>query len=279
MKGVVQFIFKHSFFIAVCAIFLCAQTYILFKISPDFNLLLFVFMATLCSYNFYWMLPGARLILNGAAAQFLKKYTAGVFIFTSSALTIIVFIVFNTQYIVPVGIAMLLTLLYSLPLWPLQRKWFKYIPGVLKPILLAFTWAYVTVMIPLWGKAVPGSALIHWFAVQWIFVFLLCLLFDKRDHVTDKIHGLSTLANTISFKNLKLVWYACFIALMVLQQWFLIEHQPFLLALVFSILYVYLLALWRLSTTKRGPFFYYFLVDGSMLLSALLTLAAQLFIP
>ena len=51
-----HFILSHSIFIAVCAVALAFQTAQLLKLDINLFVYGFIFFATLCSYNFYWIL-------------------------------------------------------------------------------------------------------------------------------------------------------------------------------------------------------------------------------
>ena len=188
-----------------------------------------------------------------------------------------------TLYFLPiiiayVAVAVLLTLLYSLPLWPVKFAMQLRKAGFLKTTLLAFTWAYVTVIIP----SVPflfsqRSAVITLFIARFCFMGLLCIIFDMRDMKLDKIHALHSLATDVSKNVLKAIMLLAFVlyfsaGLMVRYHF---HDNTQLAAFLITGLVVWMV--YHASLKKQGYIFYYFIVDGLMLFSASLTFIASLF--
>ena len=148
MKWLV-FILSHSIFIAFCAAAMALQTEQLLQLRVDIYVNGFIFFATLCSYNFYWLM--CRYIIRNA------QYTPLTFLTKESEKMSLLFLSFaglsfcflktqlNINYIYP---AVLLTILYSLPLLPFKFLNFFRRAGVLKTLLLALTWSYVTAFLP-----------------------------------------------------------------------------------------------------------------------------------
>ena len=270
-----HFILSHSVFIAICAVAMCFQTATLLQIYADKWLLGFIFFATVFSYNSYWLL--SKKIFGSVFYQplFFKKerlkfillgiYVTGLLIcYLQSPLTI--------NLIWP---ALILNLLYALPLLPFKVLSFTKRIGFLKTILLAFTWMYVTAFLPMLKPAsslsdMESALLLN----RFLFMLLLCVVFDNRDASVDKIKGLHSIATDLKPASLKFF---------VLILFFLLGGTAYLLrylgmellqtvALLLSALaigYIY-----YLSLQKRGYFFYYFFVDGLMLFSALATYIA-----
>ena len=144
-----HFILSHSIFVAFCAAAMCFQTAILLQLQTDYWLLSFVFFATLASYNSYWLLSKKIFGTVFYQSLFFKKerfkiillavYFTGLFIcYTLTSLTI--------NLIWP---ALLLNILYVIPLLPFKALRFTRRMGFLKTGLLAFTWMYVTAFLPL----------------------------------------------------------------------------------------------------------------------------------
>ena len=68
----------------------------------------------------------------------------------------------------------------------------------MKTILLSFTWAFVTILIPLQIPVFQMSnAAVFLFINRFLFMLMLCIIFDKRDAAVDKIRGLHSLATAI----------------------------------------------------------------------------------
>jgi 4-hydroxybenzoate polyprenyltransferase len=272
-----QFILSHSIFIAFCAVALCWQTVVLLQLSHRFWLYLFVFFSTLSSYNFYWLLSKYSFSYYSSFYTFIQKNRSYVFLFFVAALGMAIAFWHISYLFSYVVIAVLLTLIYSFPLWPFAfakqlRQW-----GVLKTGLLAFTWAYVTTVLPAIGDPdAKINGIILLFSARFFFMLMLCSIFDQRDIRVDKMNGLSSLATDVSPASMKLIMFFCFIGYMlagfVIRYSFGTNLQMAAFALTAGIVWW----VYKLSLKKQGYWFYYFVVDGLMLLSALLTLMASL---
>ncbi len=273
-----HFILSHSVFIACCAAALCFQTNILLKIPHNPLIYGFIFFSTLCSYNFYWLLSKFYFNRRKGIFPFLKKEI--------SLFTILVFSGAATFYclrnadhlITSAAVGFFLTLLYSLPLWPFSFSKKIQKVGFFKTILLAFTWAFAT-------TAVPASALtqVDWISLgclliaRFFFMLLLCIIFDQRDVYSDKIRGLHSLATDLKSTQLNIIIhlaFACyFISGLLLRYYF---HDTAQL-IAFTVTGIIVWLTYRLSLKPQPYVFYYFIVDGLMILSALGTYFAELF--
>ncbi|MBP6431787.1 MAG: hypothetical protein KA319_08475 [Ferruginibacter sp.] len=233
----------------------------------------FVFFATLFSYNLYWQLSKQSIFL-------FSKKESGTYI--SLALYFLLMIVCVIQSPLKFRVlypAIILNGLYILPILPFKQLSFLKKFGFAKTFLLAFTWAYVTIVLPLNKPFLYlNNAKLLLFCNRFLFMLILCIIFDSRDILVDKIKGMHSLATDIKPKILKIITLICF-ALLLFTNYGLHQHGLYLphnIALLIAI--VALAILYYLSFKKRGYLFYYFFVDGMMLLSAILTyLASVLF--
>ena len=273
-----HFILSHSIFIAFCALGLCYQTALVLHTQNNYNLYGFIFFSTICSYNFYWLLSKFYFTDRRIHLAFIKAHFSFLLLFIISFLGAIFFL-FQVSYLIPyvlVGVG--LTLLYSLPLWPFPfaKKLQKI--GFFKTVLLAFTWSYITTILPsvslLQNSFVPVIVL---FLARFCFMLLLCIIFDKRDISVDKSHGLHSLATDTPDKILNSIIYAVFILylMMGLLLRYHFNDKPQMFAFLITGGFVWWV--YTLSLKKQGYLFYYFLVDGLMLVSATLTLIAGFF--
>jgi len=272
-----HFILSHSIFISICAAALCYQTFELLHIPFNYFVYGLVFFATLCSYNFYWLISKYHFTTINDMSIFLKMHFSNVFIFVMAAIGLLCCLYFLPAVIPSVSIAVLLTLLYSLPLWPLKQLAFTRKAGFLKTSLLAFTWAYVTVMIPVHDAvAVPGLSVGLLFTARFLFMLMLCVIFDSRDIKVDKINSLRSLATDVSTKTLRVIMAVVFT--LYLAAGFILRYHFndnaqiiafFITGMVTFIVYMQ-------SRKDKGYFFYYFLVDGLMLFSAAATFVASI---
>ena len=272
-----HFILSHSIFIAFCAVALTFQTALLLRTDIDGFVYGFIFFATLCSYNFYWIISKAAFTKPGTLHLMLQEKKTGLLILSLSGIGA-VFCLY--QYPLPVQFILtsfLLTCLYALPLLPFRPFYFMRKAGVLKTFLLAFTWAYVTVFIPLQKTyLLLSNAELFVFTRRFLFMLMLCIIFDNRDKAVDKIRGLHSLATDLKPGHLRIFIYLIFVTLFTTN--FLYGHYglTFNQSVALHISTVALLAVYFYSLKKRSYLFYYFFVDGMMLFSALATYIATI---
>lgn len=272
MKGIFHFILSHSIFIAVCAAALSLQTLQLLSLPVNGFLLAFVFFATLCGYNAYWVVSRFSFSRADSARSFLQKSRSSLLVMLS-AVTGMIFCMAKLHLVMyNIIITFILLGLYAVPVMPFKQLHFTRKAGVVKTILLAFTWTFVTILIPLQIPLFEMShAALLIFINRFLFMLMLCIIFDKRDAAVDKIRGLHSLATEIKpgplnyFMALILVCYIWATYKMTSYQISILHVAALIISGLITIcVYIF-------SRQKRGYLFYYFLVDGLMFLSALLT--------
>ncbi len=273
-----RFILSHSIFASLCAVALCYQTFALLHIARSVVLYAFVFFSTLSSYNFYWLLSkysfGKRLPIY----SFLQNNRIYLLLFGAAGLGMLCCLFFIPNIKLHVAVAIALTLAYSMPLWPFA--WAKYLrrAGILKTILLAFTWAYVTVVIPAAPVlATETAAVLSLLVARFFFVGMLCVIFDRRDVKLDEAHAIHSIATDLSkptLNKLMLLAFTIYMAAGLLVRTHFADPYQLVAFIVTGIVvgWVYLLSL-----KPRGYLFYYFVVDGLMIFSAAATFMAALF--
>ena len=274
---VFNFILSHSIFVAFCAVALAYQTVLLLHLSANIYLYGFIFFATTCSYNFYWLLSKYSLRTDIPLTGFFKKEADEiVLLILSLAGLIICFLNLHLSYNIII-VAAALTGLYAVPLLPFNFVKFTRKAGVLKTTLLAFTWSYVTVFIPLQKTSFMLTE-IEFFILtrRFLFMLMLCILFDNRDIAVDKIRGLRSLATDLSAKTMRYLIYSIFLILFATN--FLFRYYGISVAqsIALQISTIALLITYYYSTKKQGYLFYYFVVDGMMLFSAAATFVASI---
>lgn len=267
-----QFILSHSIFVAICAVALAFQTSQLLHLDDSFFLYGFIFFATLSSYNFYWLLSKFSFKEKTVAATFLKNELTGFTLFIVSSLGMF-FCLSRSGIPLPAVItAVLLTVVYSIPLLPFTFLQFTRKAGVLKTILLAFTWAYVTAFLPMqksWLLLTNADLFI--ISRRFLFMLMLCIIFDNRDRTVDKIRGLHSLATDIRPATLRALIYLVFAVLFTTNFFYRAYGISLNQSIALQVSTTALLVVYFFSTRKQGYLFYYFLVDGLMLFSALAT--------
>ena len=272
-----HFILSHSIFVAVCAVALAFQTSQLLHYSVSVFVYGFIFFATLCSYNFYWVI--SRFSFSGRSGFFsaLKKDQTATIILALSAVGMIFCFMESALKFPPVIIAVLLTTLYSVPLLPFRFLHFTRKAGVLKTILLAFTWTYVTVLLVMQKDVVSlSNADIFILTRRFLFMLMLCIIFDNRDKAMDKIRGLRSLATDLRPSQLLVLIAVIFIILFGTNFLSVNYGISFSQSIALQTSTIALLVVYFFSTRKQGYLFYYFMVDGLMLFSSLATFIASI---
>ena len=272
LKRIFQFIISHSVFIALCSSALSLQTLLLLRLPVNVLLLLFIFFATIFGYNAYWLVSKFHHNDSVELIRFFKRQTTSLLIIILSLAGMAYAILYLHLVMYNIIITFLLLALYSTPLWLYKKYQFIRRIGFLKTILLAFTWAHITTLIPLQKSIVnmqPAELLI--FMNRFLFMLILCIIFDKRDAVIDKIRGLHSLATDMSPAKLHwlivIIFSGYFISAWVMKSYGIdmLHSAGLLLAGILTIpVYFY-------SQKKRSYIFYYFIVDGMMILSAIIT--------
>src|SRR5688572_20239517 len=115
-----HFILSHSIFIALCALALCYQTFALLHIPGNNLVYFFLFCSTLCSYNFYWLLSKYTFRGNKILSEFFLQNQSYLFLSLISASGMVISLYFLQGIFPYIVLAFVLTLLYSIPLWPFQ---------------------------------------------------------------------------------------------------------------------------------------------------------------
>ncbi len=271
-KKILRFILSHSVFIALCAASLCLQTLWLLHLPVNLYLTLFIFFATLAGYNSYWLLSKFSLSTRSSLSIFLKKEITPFVIIIASVAGMLICLSHLHLIMYNIVITFFLMLTYSIPLLPFKNIHFTRKAGFVKTILLSLTWAHVTTMIPLQktiGHLQTAEVLIY--LSRFLFVLMLCIIFDQRDVAMDKIRGMHTLATDLPPKALHVgMWLIFFLfsSLSILLHKYGIELLQLAGLLVTAVV---TLIVYMFSRKRQGYFFYYFLVDGLMLFSAFIT--------
>jgi hypothetical protein len=249
-----------------------AHTFRLFLPGIDSVWLIsFIASSTLLSYCLHWYLLNDNLRITSRITWtgIHKKY---LLIFALwGAIGSVYFFFYLHQYWIQLVIPAFITMIYTAPKIPALNKLKSLAYG--KTFLLAFTWTYVTVILPLWIYASKWDKNYTLFLIsRFSFIYLICLLFDNRDRKEDKEQGLTTLPSRISLNGLRVVFYGImtifFISTLMLPNTG-IEVSEILIMLIPGII---LFLIFPICTRNFEDYLYYFILDGLMMLSALMSI-------
>jgi 4-hydroxybenzoate polyprenyltransferase len=265
-----------SLFIAVCAVLMAYQAAMLFSFDLSFVLAGFVFSGTVCSYNFHWYLtpPGIEQ-LSPKLAWNISNRKLHFFLFILGGIGAGVFGLLLIQHWKLLLLTAAFTFLYSAPKikHPLFSQLKKIAIG--KTIYLAFAWTHVTALLPLLMN-VGHFSWVHLVYVinRFFFIYAICILFDYRDVEHDRRAGIKSLITYLNKKQIhRLFWFSVGIAfattIIMLNEFLL----PDVIALLIPV--IILALLYRRAQRNFSDYFYYFVLDGLMMLSAPLLLLTK----
>lgn len=271
LRGLFNFIIFSSVYVACCAILMIWQTNTLLHITEVSKpYYFFVFCATICSYNFHWYLTPAdystsERILWGARYKALQLVLCGL-----GALGAAWGFWQLREHWWPLSGAAVLTFLYSAPKVPHPAfVWLRKI-AIGKTVFLTAVWIYVTTVLPiLIEKQAFSSTMIFLTLHRFFLVYAICMLFDYRDLESDKKEGIRSLITYLDGPGLKKLY----IASLILAATFALALFPvdgWLLTFVLLTPVIVTILLTRYAIRNRSDHFYYFVLDGMVMLSALI---------
>lgn len=273
LKKCIDFFLFSSFFIAICAVLMSFQAISLFSLSlPVFDFLSFVFFSTACSYNFHWYLS-RHSNSDNERIQWTKKHAG--FQLTAMILSGICVLYYAFQlfdYWFWSMIAVILTFLYSAPKLPFPVFHKLRSIAVGKTIFLSFVWTYVTTMLPmLISDKVTGQQEIFYTVQRFFLVYAICILFDYRDRKEDKEAGIRTLITNLPEKGIDKLFYGSIMTFAVFSMLLYWENTSVLVALILFIPGIITFFLFPFAKKNHSDYFYYGVLDGLMMLSAIFT--------
>jgi hypothetical protein len=209
LKKVIDVIFFGSIFISLCAVAMCIETSLMLHVKLNsFSFYLFVFAATLVQYNLHYLFKktaavNSKLLIWSFKNKLIHKILVGVGVILIS----ISLFSFRLHHFIILSVFGAVAMLYSFPFLPFSHK--KRIKdfGLLKIITLALMWTLVTVWFPVNDNNISDISFQLVFVRRFIFIFILCLLFDIRDTEVDRLEKISTLSVMMGVKKAYVLCY------------------------------------------------------------------------
>ena len=271
-KKILDFFLFTSLFISCCAVIMVYQAYSLIigkPVSPYFAA--FVFFSTVCSYNFHWALT-PHSIAPSQRLQWDQKHESYHFLLSIAGLTGALFcFFFLKEHWFYIGIAALLTFLYSAPKISFPPfQWLKKI-AIGKTIFLAMAWTYVTAVLPILieGNIATEKAILFC-AGQFFFIYAICILFDFRDREYDKAEGIRSMITFFNERSIDILFIISIIVFFVLSLLLKQAGIPWMNIIILFIPAFLLIGLYKYGKKNSSDYLYYFVLDGLMMLSGLL---------
>ncbi len=272
IKKFSEFILFGSIFIACCAVGFCMETNILLGVPFNHvSFYCFVFGATLVQYNLHYLVKKTAIHHSERLAWSKKNKTSHLaLIITGVILILFSFFYFQIKHFIVLICLGFVALLYSFPFLPFgNRKRIKDY-GFLKIITLALLWTLVTVWFPINDREVSRALFIFIFAKRFVFMFVLCLLFDVRDIEIDDKEEINTLAVFLGKKKSYLLCYFLLIVFVLLSyfQYLFFPQTGFFIAMLASAAATF--GTMEITRKTNSDFIYLAGIDGMMIVQALL---------
>jgi 4-hydroxybenzoate polyprenyltransferase len=256
-----------NIFIAFCALAQVFLTYHLFPIPVNFDnnsYLLFVLLCTYLQYNVqrgYYVVNQSNVGSTRSQWTLQHKKTMLVSIFVS--LIVVLFLCNKLSYLsvgIMVGAEIISTLYYLQP-FNLRRH------GYIKPFLISFVWVISCCLVPLIENDLLTAHSVWFMASQFVFISVLCMLFDIKDNDADYLAGVNTYANRFGVKVTKII--CALLVIIGFTCFYMFQHDTH--TLILSVV-LRLLLLGTIFYTKEShhSFYYYLWIDGLLIIQAAL---------
>ena len=261
-----------SLFVSCCAVVMVYQTYALIIGSPvNTHFAAFVFFSTVCSYNFHWALT-PHMLAPSHRLQWDEKHRSYHFLLSVAGLIgAIVCFFFIKEHWFYIGIAAILTFLYSAPKISFPPfLWLKKI-AIGKTIFLALAWTYVTAVLPVLIEENPITTKAILFCIsQFFLIYAICILFDFRDREDDKADGIRSMITYLDGRGIDIL-FSCSVIIFILLIGLLgNEGMDWVNSIVLLVPAIILIALYKYAKRNFSDYIYYFVLDGLMMFSGLL---------
>lgn len=205
VKAVFDFYINSSIHVALAVLSMACITFLEFSIPFDWNLLFFIFFASITGYNFVKYF-GLAKFHHRRLADWLQLIQIFSFICFIMMCFFITQLEIRTLFYIMIFAG--ITFLYAVPFLPKtmlidQQKNLRSISGI-KIYVIALVWAGVTVLLPLLNNGYSINTEVWLTAVQRFFLLIVLILpFEIRDLQYDSLR-LSTIPQKIGIENTKI---------------------------------------------------------------------------
>ncbi len=264
---------------AICASLLCAETFLIANISPDWFTLFSVFLATLFIYNASRLTIAfsERLARKDRVIRIRGNIWHLVACLLSVLLLFIVLTNCTTQQVIIFLSTSILSLVYMMP-FSLNGKKTKGIRNnpLFKNILLSLIWALATVSFPLAGDKNWdfSQELLFMFFRRFFFIYALTTIFDIKDIRADSVNGMETVALKFGVRGTKILATASLFMFCVFTYTDIYLHAAGMneLSVALYVSAAITAAIIAGTGLKRTKDYYTFVIDGAMALQFILVL-------
>ena len=278
LKQFFRYFIYSNLYIACCAVIMAEQTwFLILRSPPNKYFLAFVFFSTITSYSFHWYLTSESITVSGRLAWIKKHKIYHIILFFIGILASAFFFFYLLPFWPWLLFSGFITFLYSAPKIP--YGFFLWLRKVAygKTLLLAGVWTYVTTVLPIVISTGKWSPDFTFFTLSRFFlIYAICILFDYRDREDDKAAGIRSMITYFSERGITIL-FSFSLALFVLFTVLLLRYDYALRDVILLLIPGLILALlYNHAKTNLSDDLYYFVLDGLMMLSALLMLVFRI---
>ncbi len=275
LRKLVSFLLYSNIFIGVCAVALAFTNQLTIENRFYFDKgIWFVFFSTVFTYSFLKLSNPEGTRINNAHRSWAKnnpQLTRNILLISLIG-TVCFLVMLQRQAMVIVLLLSVVTAFYgfiSLPFFRPQKKLRDF--GLLKTFFVALVWSVTTVLVPLSGNSPGADMLLFLLARRFLFVLALTMVFEIKDLKGDSQHRLRTLPAAFGVSNTKLLAQGILLALILINciQYYYFDLSLLKMAAVNLSLLVSVICIQPVNE-ETGENWYYFILDGMMLLQFLL---------
>jgi len=241
--------------------------------GPGISFYLFVFFSTVCSYNLHWFLT-SHSIKPSQRIQWAQKYKQIhliLFIVGLSGSAIFFFTLLQHWYWLLLGA--FITFLYTAPKLP--HELFKELKKIAigKTIFLSMVWTYVTTALPLLVTSTEFNTDAWLFiASRYFLIYAICIIFDYRDKEDDKQEGIRTFITYLNERGIDILFYSSLLIFTIATICMYFYGHTITTIVILLIPGIITATLYTYAKKNLSDIFYYFILDGLMMFSALIML-------
>lgn len=278
---VLDFLLFSNVFIAFCAVAQVLVTYQLLHVKPDKHVLALIFFATLAMYNYSILLAKPKNPEKSPFRRIRWIFSHAQLTITISVIAVLSLIPLALSLSVPSQILLFflafISIAYNLPVFSFNDKKFglRNIPGI-KLFLIALTWSLSCVLLPVLELesreivAVSTRDTILLIAKRFLFVAAITVPFDIRDLFQDRTYELKTIPVMLGERK---AYFICLLLLIIYLVLLFLFNKQFDSNFIGHTLTI-ILTVWLIfkSEWERNEYYYFFFLDGTLILQYLVLL-------
>jgi 4-hydroxybenzoate polyprenyltransferase len=286
LLSILDFLLFSNLFIAICAVAQGLVTYHLLHAKPDKYILAIIFFGTIGIYNFSMLLSKPKNPENSPFIRVRWIFAHHRLIISITLIAMLCLIPLGLLYLsIEAKLLMIFTavisLSYNIPFLTLnnQKIGLRNIPGI-KLFLIALVWSVSCVLLPVvelehnYQISISTADTLLLVAKRFLFIAAITIPFDIRDLFQDKLYALKTIPVMLGEKKAYIFCQVLLAGYLVLLLLFRQAGMIDIVALTLTLL----LTGWLIfkANIKKNEYYYFFYLDGTMLLQYLVLVLVSL---